>query len=105
MTDDTLRIDSDPKLEDIQFLEDRINDFNFKTTGITDGQSLSILLRDETGEIIAGVFGWTWGGTCEVRYLWVHESWRGQGLGRKVLLAAEAEATSRGCQQIVLDTH
>ena len=105
MSDSPLKIETNPDPQDIQFLEDRINQFNVETTGITDGGLLSLFRRNEAGEIVAGLFGWSWGGTCEVRYLWVHETLRGQGLGRQLLLAAEAEASARGCHQIILDTH
>src|SRR5262245_58854920 len=105
MPDDPLKIETNPSSADIQFLEERIYEFNVMATGITDGQLLSILQRDEAGILVAGLFGWTWGGTCEVRYLWVHETLRGQGLGKKLLLAAEEEARAQGCHQVVLDTH
>jgi GNAT superfamily N-acetyltransferase len=94
-----------PSLVDIQFLEDRINDYNFSTTGYHDGRLLSIFVRDEAQNILAGLYGWTWGGCCEVRFLWVHESVRGQGYGHRLLTLAEQEAAARGCAQIVLSTH
>jgi ribosomal protein S18 acetylase RimI-like enzyme len=105
MNFDRLQIETRPSAEDVQFLEDRINEFNVEETGIDDGQLLAIFLRNEQGEIMAGLFGWSWGGCCEIRYLWVHRSWRNQGYGRKLLLAAEQEALARGCGQVVLDTH
>jgi len=96
---------TNPDPKDVSFLEDQINDFNFRTTGITDGELLSALVRNEQGEVIAGIYGWTWGGTCEIRFLWVHADQRGRGLGSRLLLAAEDEARRRGCSQIVLNTH
>ena len=87
------------------FLTDRIYEFNAKATGYFDGRLLAGCIRSEAGEIIAGFNGHTWGGCCELANLWVHERYRGQGLGARLLRAAEAEAVSRGCVQAVLATH
>lgn len=90
---------------DIQFLDDRIYEYNASRTGIADGRLLVIILRDGDRNIIAGLYGWTWGGCCEVKLLWVHERWRGQRLGTRLMTAAEAEARTRGATQMVLSTH
>jgi GNAT superfamily N-acetyltransferase len=74
-------------------------------TGLTDGRWLAIILRDGHNAIIAGLYGWTWGRCCEVKTLWVHEQWRGQGLGTRLMRAAEDEARARGAVQMVLSTH
>lgn len=87
------------------FLVDRIYEFNSKATGYFDGRLLGASIRNETGQIIAGFSGHTWGGCCEISHLWVSERHRGQGLGRTLLHAAETEALRRGCLQVVLTTH
>jgi GNAT superfamily N-acetyltransferase len=87
------------------FLADRIYEFNAKATGYCDGMLLAGSVRSETGEIIAGFNGYTWGGCCELSNVWVHESHRGRGLGALLLRSAEAEAVARGCLQVVLATH
>jgi GNAT superfamily N-acetyltransferase len=86
-------------------LRDAINEFNFATTGYRDGRSLSCFLRDDDGALLAGIDGFTWGGYARVDYLWVSERLRGQGLGSRLLDAAEQEARRRGCGTIILDTH
>jgi ribosomal protein S18 acetylase RimI-like enzyme len=63
------------------------------------------LVHDDQDELVAGLCGHTWGGCCEIRQVWVHESLRGQGLGRQLLESAEAEAKYRKCSQIILTTH
>ena len=100
-------VDAHPALADVQFLEDQINAFNVAQTGISDEGDilLSIVVRDDEGQISAGVYGWTWGGCCEIRFLWVRSDLRGQGYGSSLLQAAEHEARRRGCSQLVLDTH
>lgn len=100
-----LTIETEPSLQDVQFLEDQINAFNIARTGIRDGTLLACFVRDDAHQVIAGIYGWTWGGCCEIRYLWVQRELRGRGYGRRLLLAAEQEARARGCTQIVLDTH
>ena len=90
---------------DIAELRNKILEFNFATTGLHDGRSLSCFLRDGSGNLYAGIDGFTWGGYARIDYLWVDESRRRHGLGRALLMAAEAEAARRGCATIVLDTH
>ena len=87
------------------FLTDRIYEFNANATGYFDGALLAGCIRSETGEVIAGFNGHTWGGCCALANVWVHEQHRGQGFGALLLRSAEAEAVSRGCAQVVLATH
>jgi GNAT superfamily N-acetyltransferase len=87
----------DPTPEEVQYLEDRIYEFNSRATGI------AFFVREGDG-IVAGICGNTWGGTCELRQFWVEESQRHRGLGTKLFQAAEQEARRRGCTQIVLMT-
>jgi len=92
-----------PTPDDLQYLEDRIYEFNSSITHIADGELLAFFVRD-CDRIVAGICGNTWGGTCELRQFWVDEPRRGQGLGTKLFEAAEQEARRRGCTQIVLMT-
>ncbi len=87
------------------FLADRIYEFNVEATGYVDGKLLAGTIRSDTGEVIAGINGHTWGGCCEIAHVWVHERHRGRGLGKALMLAAESEAENRGCEQVVLLTH
>jgi GNAT superfamily N-acetyltransferase len=98
-------VSDDAAGEDLQFLEEQINDYNFATTGIHDARGLVIVLRESDGRIYAGLSGHTWGGVGEVRFLWVDESRRHTGVGSRMLRAAEHEARARGCGKIVLSTH
>lgn len=95
---------AEPTPDEVQYLEDRIYEFNSRATGISGGEWLAIFVRDERDRIVAGICGATWGGTCEVRQFWVEESRRRRGLGTKLLQAAEQEAQRRGCRQIMLMT-
>lgn len=87
------------------FLAERIYDFNSRATGLFDGRALIGCIGDGSGQTIAGVSGHTWGGTCQVTYLWVQESYRRHGLGRALLAAVESEARRRACTQVILLTH
>ncbi len=103
MDDITIGDDDLPEL--VALLDGRIYEFNVAASGIGDGRMLNAAIRDDAGEIVAGISGYTWGGTCKVEHLWVAESLRGRGIGSALLLAAEREARARGCHQMVLETH
>jgi len=94
-----------PSSEELQFLEDRLYEFNSVQTGQDDGQLLAYFIRNDQQEIVAGLSGWTWAHACEIRALWVHPSWRRQGYGRDLLEAAEQEAQDRGCKVILIGSY
>ncbi len=96
---------TDPTVEELGFLEDRIYEFNCAQTGQDDGQQFAFFIRNEQQEIIAGISGWTWARACEIRTLWVHADWRGHGYGSALLEAAEKEARAHGSQVIFLSSH
>ena len=45
-------VNESPDDADVHFLDDRINQYNFETTGITDGRIISFFVRDELGDVI-----------------------------------------------------
>jgi GNAT superfamily N-acetyltransferase len=86
-------------------LDAEINAFNAAVTGQADGRLLYVSVRGDGGDLRAGLFGWTWGGCGYVELLWVRGDHRGQGLGTRLLAAAEQEIRRRGCSQVALSTH
>ena len=86
-------------------LGQEINSFNAATTGYADGRLLCIAVRDDGGDLRAGLFGWTWGGCGYIDLLWVRSDQRGSGLGTQLLTRAEEEIARRGCGQVALSTH
>ena len=84
-------------------LKDDINRFNVERTGVADFDEF-LRYETEAGELTAGLYAWSWGGTFWVDALFVRADRRGRGAGSRLLGAAEREATERGCHQIALDT-
>jgi GNAT superfamily N-acetyltransferase len=86
-------------------MEDRLYEFNTSQTEQDDGQLFAFIIRNDQQEIIAGLSGWTWAHACEIRTLWVHPAWRGQGYGRDLLAKAEDEARAHGCKVILISSY
>jgi GNAT superfamily N-acetyltransferase len=103
---DSLKISFEKKSEraDREFLADNIDKFNCSRVGYDDYKPLNHFLRDENGVIVGGLLAetlWQW---LHIDILWLEEKYRNQGLGRKLMLAAEQKAIERGCQFAFLDT-
>ena len=83
-----------------------LKQFNEQQTGRRiEFRPLAILLtHPETDEVLGGLWGDTGFTQLHVDLLFVPETLRGQGLGRKLMLQAEEEARRRGCLGAWLDT-
>ena len=98
-------IETAPSGRDIKFLQRSLYAYNADKTGFHDGRRLAIFVRDDSGSMIAGLYGWTWAGCLRVSDLWVRENERCRGQGSELLEAAENEARARGCRRAILYTH
>lgn len=100
----TLDITATPSDADLAMLSERLTAFNAADVGPAGKELLAIFVRNEMGEIIGGLSGYTAWGWLYVQWLWLAETLRGQGLAGKLLSAAEAEAAKRGCHGAYIDT-
>jgi GNAT superfamily N-acetyltransferase len=78
--------------------------FNESRAGPSGNRPLVIEIRDADGAIVGGLWGATAYGWLFTQLLVVPEQSRGQGLGRRLMSLAEAEAKKRGCHAAWLDT-
>ncbi|MBI1296903.1 GNAT family N-acetyltransferase [bacterium] len=100
--------ESDSEIEG--FLSRRIREFNnvvsepHRRVRVDKPQSLSIVVRNSAGEIVAGLSSSTYWEWLDIDNLWVSEHLRGQGIGRQLLRRAESLAQARGCRRVMLTT-
>jgi GNAT superfamily N-acetyltransferase len=100
------RIESvDHQAEAIQFLDDKVYEFNAAAINKYDGNLFTRIIRDQNNDIIAGISGWTWAMVSEITLLWVKEEYRNNGLGKILLKAAEEEIIKKGCTTILLRSY
>ena len=100
-----LKVETKPSPAMLQFLQEQIYQHNIRETGFDDFLPLAIFVPDSQNNLIAGLSGYTWGGCCEVNFLWVHPHYRHQSYGRRLLQAAEQEAVQRECHLVILDSY
>jgi GNAT superfamily N-acetyltransferase len=89
---------------DAAFIEASLIKYNLQHAGPSSYRSLTVAARDQSGELVGGVTGCTYWGWLLIQSFWVHESWRGRGLGTRLLRAAEQEAIARGCHSSQLES-
>ena len=90
---------------DIEWVEDRLYEFNLKVTGRSDGAGLGFVARDDAGNVIGVANGYSWAGIAELKQMWVDEAHRGRGLARQLLEAFIGEAERRGVKRIFLASY
>jgi GNAT superfamily N-acetyltransferase len=89
----------DPDLD--KQLSDELDKVNAKAkAGVDAARELTVKIVDNSGELAAGMSGWTWGVAAGIGMTWVRKDTRGHGLGSRLLKEFEAEALARGCTHV-----
>jgi GNAT superfamily N-acetyltransferase len=104
MTTYALTIEESPRTADQEALIQGLNEHAAHHTPRPGFKPLAAFLRDERGALIGGAYGyvnWNW---LFINLVWVSESARGGGHGRRLILALEQAARERGCTHAHLDT-
>ena len=78
--------------------------FNEALAGPSGYWVFALVVRDADGGVCGGLWGATAHDWLYTQMLVVPEPARGRGLGRDLMLAAEAEARRRGCTHAWVDT-
>ena len=91
--------------KDIEFIKNNLKRHNEKFTVPDNHKELAVFLKDEAGKIKGGITGGTYWDWLYIDSLWIEESMRLKGYGKKLLEVAEKEAKKRGCNNAHLDTH
>ena len=98
-------IEAGAKLDDINWVNQRLADYAVQTIGRNDYVPLTVFLRDEANQLRGGLLGYTIWSAMQIDSFWVDEEVRRQGHGRALLAAAERAARIRGCKLVHLETY
>ena len=98
------RITNDADERDVQDIFEMLKEYNLKHREPSQNVPIGVFLEDETGRKLTGLTGETFGNWLCIQYLFVSEQLRGQGIGSRLLEAAEKEAERRGCKYAFVDT-
>ena len=93
-----------PTVEDIKSIESGLSASHPSEVEVRNYKPLAIFLRNEKGEVIAGLEGSTYWGWLNIRLLWVSEDLRDKGIGTELVKKAEDVASKRKCHSSVVDT-
>ena len=104
---ESVRLEFEPIIDEgtRQFIINGLDNYNIAATGTPNYFPVNFVLRGEHGDVLGGALGQVWGGWLQVTHLWVAETVRGQGHGRRLMKAAESHARSRGAIGATLETH
>ena len=98
------RITNDGSEKDINEIHAMLKAYNLSQREASANVPLGIYYEDENGGKKAGLVGETFGNWLCIKYLFVSEELRGQGIGKKIVESAEEEAKKRGCKFSFVDT-
>ncbi len=96
---------SEPSSDETAAVQRGLVRYNLETVGRTDHFPVVFHLLDEHGAFLGGITGDVWLERLSIDFLWIDETLRGQGHGRRLLEAAERYGIECGATHAHLDTY
>ena len=99
-----LRITDHPSEQDIEEVYSKLKQYNLSKRECSENVPVGIFYEESDGRKAAGLTGEIFGNWLCIKYLWVSEELRRQGIGSQLLKMAENEAVRRGAKYAFVDT-
>ena len=103
-----IEIERNPSRTDADLLSRGIMSFNEETIcdlePIEDEKRFHLMARDGEGSLQGGIRAACYWNTLHIELLWISETARGSGIGRKLIQNAEAFARENGCENALVET-
>lgn len=85
-------------------VDEGLGAYNTSAAPLHEVRPLACLAQDPEHRVMGGAVGRLWADCAELQQMWVHETLRSQGLGRRLLMAFEEAARDRGANKLFLET-
>lgn len=79
----------DPAEDDVAWIRENLVAYNRSQAGEQPQRKVAVYARDERGTIVGGATGEVTWGWLYVEMLWVHEEYRGNGIGTRLMTDIE----------------
>src|SRR5579863_54876 len=99
-----LSFEDRPSWNDREVVDEGLGEYNAPFLRDPSYEYFGIFVREDAGEIRAGLIGNCYAGWLFVNLLWVHADLRRGGIGRGLVAEAERRALDFGCHSAWLDT-
>jgi GNAT superfamily N-acetyltransferase len=93
-----------PSDEDIAEVRQGLRQHNLPFLGEVSESEVACFTYASDGSKIGGITGRIWGHWLLVKFLWVDEKLKSQGIGSKLLSMLENHAKEKGCKSVLVDT-
>ncbi|MHC5134717.1 GNAT family N-acetyltransferase [Pseudomonas glycinis] len=99
-----IELTHNPTEEQRQAILQPLIEYNDAQTGGSKSEPFALMVKDQNGEILGGLYGRMIFRWMFIELLSVPEQGRGQGIGSKLMAQAEALAREKNCYGLWLDT-
>ena len=103
-----IEIERNPSRTDADLLSRGIMSFNEQAVPglepVEDEMRFHVMARDGEGSLQGGIRASCYWNTLHIELLWISETARGSGIGRKLIQKAEAFARDHGCENALVET-
>lgn len=99
-----LEFQEEPAQDDLKVLSEGLIEEDILQKGMDRIRPFGIFIKRSDGTVIGGINGLSLYGSLYIEMLWIKPEWRGQGLGKKLVLESEKIGRERSCSFVTVTT-